>query len=616
MPCFKCVYAVLLSLSLGAAGCSSIATTGPGGEANDTAQSPRFDATLAADASDSVFTEDSAAEVDLSEPTDDGSVEPSADTDSDVDERPIPDATGPNLGSEGGDDAIEPPPPADTDADGLPDDEDNCPEDNNPDQADADGDQVGDACDPDIDGDGTDNQADNCPVDSNPAQGDSDQDDIGDLCDSDKDGDGVENGEDNCPDLTNTAQADGDQDGLGDVCDSDADGDDVTDDLDNCPGVSNAEQADEDGDSIGDACEPDTDDDGTPDDWDNCPMTANADQADEDQDDIGDACEPDIDSDGTPDDTDNCPTLPNSDQADKDGDGIGDACEPDGDADNIPDDDDNCPNTPNNNQADADNDGIGNACETDGDMDGIPDDSDLFPGDPNLPGAADTAFIYPHTSSKLYALNANTISLTEVGSFMWPNDGGNHQMTDLALDSYGTIFGVSFSHLYTCHPDTVVCTSLGSLPGSYNGLTMLPPGTLDPDLDVLVAISTGGQWYRLEVNGGVVSATLLGSYGSGYTSSGDAYAIAGVGTFAAVNAPGSSADVLVALIPETGAVDYEISAIGNYSNVWGLAGWLGRAYAFDSSGDVLRIDLATGVVTTALETNHSWWGAGVATQIP
>jgi hypothetical protein len=42
----------------------------------------------------------------------------------------------------------------DTDGDGFPDIEDNCPLVSNPDQWDTDGDGIGDACDPDIDGDG------------------------------------------------------------------------------------------------------------------------------------------------------------------------------------------------------------------------------------------------------------------------------------------------------------------------------------------------------------------------------------------------------------------------------------------------------------------------------
>jgi hypothetical protein len=608
---FRYLTLTLLALAVTLHGCSSTSTGPLSGGGGGSPPEFTFTDERTDDGAGDTGTPDAPVSSDVGAADDDVAVSPQGDT--------LPtdrlgggeDTSGPTAGALEGTDA-----PSDDDDDGLANTEDNCPGDSNPDQGDVDGDQIGDACDPDIDGDDVDNGLDNCPLEANTAQEDSDQDDVGDLCDPDRDGDGVGNDDDNCPDFVNAGQEDADGDEVGDACDSDADGDGTLDDLDNCPGLSNPDQADKDGDTVGDACEPDSDDDGTPDDFDNCVMTPNDDQADGDLDGIGDACEPDIDSDGAPDDTDNCATTPNSDQADKDGDGIGDLCEPDSDADGVPDDSDNCPDTPNTKQVDSDGDGVGNACESDSDMDGIPDDGDLFPEDPDLPGAADTAFIYPHTSSKLFALNANTINLVEVGSFGWPSDGGNHQMTDLALDAYGTIFGVSFTHLYTCHPETVACTSLGVLPGSYNGLTMLPAGTLDPNLDVLVAISSPGQWYRLDVNDGVVTATNLGSYGPGYSSSGDAYAIVGAGTFAAVNASGSTADVLVALVPETGQVAYEVSAIGNYSNVWGLAGWLGRAYAFDSSGDVLRIDLTTGAVTIALETNHSWWGAGVATQAP
>jgi hypothetical protein len=74
--------------------------------------------------------------------------------------------------------------PPDTDGDGAADDVDNCPEVANADQADADGDGVGDACDlPDDDGDGASNGEDNCPEVANADQADSDGDGVGDACD-------------------------------------------------------------------------------------------------------------------------------------------------------------------------------------------------------------------------------------------------------------------------------------------------------------------------------------------------------------------------------------------------------------------------------------------------
>jgi hypothetical protein len=94
-------------------------------------------------------------------------------------------------------------PVCDTDGDGVPDFEDNCPDDPNPGQEDGDLDGVGDVCD-------------NCPDDANPGQEDDNADGVGDACD--QDGDGVPDADDNCPDVPNPDQADSDGDGVGDAC--------------------------------------------------------------------------------------------------------------------------------------------------------------------------------------------------------------------------------------------------------------------------------------------------------------------------------------------------------------------------------------------------------------
>ena len=179
---------------------------------------------------------------------------------------------------------------SDTDGDGVPDDEDNCPTIPNAPQVDTDADGSGDACDAcpadpfnDGDGDGICGNVDNCPNVVNPGQEDSDGDGVGNACNEadDPDRDGFATAHDNCPAVFNPNQTDGDGDDFGDVCDvcpmdveNDADGDGICESDDNCPLTANANQFDFDQDGEGDECDPDDDNDGVLDATDQCLSTA------------------------------------------------------------------------------------------------------------------------------------------------------------------------------------------------------------------------------------------------------------------------------------------------------------------------------------------------------
>lgn len=124
----------------------------------------------------------------------------------------------------------------DRDRDGVPNDEDNCPDTANTDQADLDGDGFGDACD-------------NCVAIANPSQSDRDEDGFGEACDTCPFNCTVNPLEASGEDCANPEQADPlfddpDGDGLGRICD-------------NCPDKANPQQ--QPGDPTtpqGRACEP------------------------------------------------------------------------------------------------------------------------------------------------------------------------------------------------------------------------------------------------------------------------------------------------------------------------------------------------------------------------
>lgn len=148
----------------------------------------------------------------------------------------------------------------------------------------------------DKDGDGLEDEVDRCPDDEEDLDGFEDEDGCPDL---DDDGDGIPDEDDKCPKVAGIKAERG--------CPSrvrDSDGDGIDDAADQCPN----EAEDKDGFQDADGCpDPDNDGDGVPDTADKCPNDAE----DKDGFDDEDGCpDPDNDGDGIPDASDQCPDRP------------------------------------------------------------------------------------------------------------------------------------------------------------------------------------------------------------------------------------------------------------------------------------------------------------------
>ncbi len=159
----------------------------------------------------------------------------------------------------------------DSDSDGVGDNGDNCPLLENPDQADLDGDDIGDDCDEDTDGDGTLDLVDAFPLDAS-EDTDTDGDQIGNNADPDDDGDLVNDDEDLFP-LDRLEWADNDGDLIGDNADLDDDNDGTLD-VDDVFPLDSEEQLDSDGDGVRNNADPDDDGDYVTDASDRYPLDA------------------------------------------------------------------------------------------------------------------------------------------------------------------------------------------------------------------------------------------------------------------------------------------------------------------------------------------------------
>jgi hypothetical protein len=227
-------------------------------------------------------------------------------------------------------------------------------------------------------------------------------------------------------------------------------------------------------------------------------------------------------------------------------------------------------------------------------------------------GSDATVYVYAHTQSTLYRVDPDSLAISEIGDFGWPNNATD-TMTDIAVDKDGNMVGVSYDKVYQVDTSTAKTTLLSSsLQGMFNGLSYVPAlyvgGSGD---DVLVGTrNTDGAVFRIDPMTG--SATQIGDMGAGFSSSGDLVAVANFGIVQTV--PGNGGDTLATLASGT----FAATTIGNtgYGEIWGLAFWKNKVFGFTDDGAFITIDPMTGAATLVSENFEGWYGAAVTTTAP
>jgi hypothetical protein len=223
---------------------------------------------------------------------------------------------------------------------------------------------------------------------------------------------------------------------------------------------------------------------------------------------------------------------------------------------------------------------------------------------------SDVVYVYAHTATTLYRVDPDSLAISEVGDFGWPN--GDDQMTDIAIDKNGQMVGISFGSVYKVDSGNAKATLMSSsLQGDFNGLSYVPASLVNGGSgdDVLVGTrNDDGAVFEIDPNTG--ATTQIGNMGGGFMSSGDIVAVDGLGILQTV--PGNGGDMLTTLA--SGSFSATVVGSTQYDQIWGLAFWKNKVFGFTNGGAFVTIDPHTGATTMVSNNGEAWWGAAVTTK--
>jgi hypothetical protein len=219
-------------------------------------------------------------------------------------------------------------------------------------------------------------------------------------------------------------------------------------------------------------------------------------------------------------------------------------------------------------------------------------------GSTTLPPEAALDPLYAHTADKLFSVSPEDPNvLTLIGTFTDVTTGGPmSEITDIAIDSGGILYAMSFTSLYRVDATSAVATFVGSSGESdINALSFLADGTL--------LAGGGSSLYRVDPATG--NFTRLDSIGA-YSFAGDMVGLPDGLLYCAMTG-GGMGTTLVVFDPATGGIVRD--GLTGTGPLYGVAYANETLYGFSSEGLIYTLDPTSGAGARVATDGPVWYGA-------
>jgi hypothetical protein len=240
--------------------------------------------------------------------------------------------------------------------------------------------------------------------------------------------------------------------------------------------------------------------------------------------------------------------------------------------------------------------------DTGGDSQPIDDSAVPHDSDPPIDETGDA----PEATDPLYAQTANTLfsvepsapyGATRVGAFVGTDGIPVTDITDIAIDADGIMYGVSFDTLYRINASNGQVSEVRRAgPTDLNALTFLADGTL----------LAGGGSSLYQVDPGSGAFTQISSIGS-WSFAGDMVGLPDGLLYCAMGSAYGGDSSLVVYDLSTGTI-IRTGSTGTGS-LYGFAYAEGELFGFNAEGEVFTIDQSSGRATRVADSDEVWWGA-------